>query len=345
MGFLRFRRTLKIAPGIRMNVGKTGVSWSFGRRGAHVTVGRRGVRTTVGLPGTGLSYTSHASSTTHTSRRSGPSTSRVALASPGLVARPGIDPARFHIEPVLSTSAKPTIRVLLFVAGTMVLAGGFVMLSSLAWVGVLLIVIGFTLPSGRTLQEAVIDRCWLAAQKELIRRLAIFNSAATEAEKTTTLACLRSLLELQQRLGLSDVEAGAPRLTAIRGDIHFLEFQAGVAAAGGGLPIVTRDEKVTAPDVCHFAGMCTYDKAGDHDPRGILYLTDKRAIFLADEGLTTTSWAKVIAASRDRYALRIQRRDRQTPYLFAFDSLGEAMIAEWITASIMNPSQIPKGDP
>src|ERR1700681_1362206 len=99
MGFLRFRRTLKILPGIRMNVGKTGVSWSFGRRGAHLTVGKRGVRTTVGLPGSGLSYT-WDSSTTHTSR-SPASTGRVALASPGPVPRPGIDPARFHIEPVL----------------------------------------------------------------------------------------------------------------------------------------------------------------------------------------------------------------------------------------------------
>ena len=56
MGF-RFRRTLKIAPGIRLNLSKSGVSASIGPRGAKMTVGKDGVRTTVGLPGSGMSYT------------------------------------------------------------------------------------------------------------------------------------------------------------------------------------------------------------------------------------------------------------------------------------------------
>jgi len=56
MGF-RFRRSIKILPGIRLNVGKRGVSTSIGVRGAHVTFGKTGKRTTVGVPGSGLSYT------------------------------------------------------------------------------------------------------------------------------------------------------------------------------------------------------------------------------------------------------------------------------------------------
>jgi hypothetical protein len=56
MGF-RFRRSIRILPGIRLNIGKRGVSTSIGVRGAHVTFGRTGTRTTVGLPGSGLSYT------------------------------------------------------------------------------------------------------------------------------------------------------------------------------------------------------------------------------------------------------------------------------------------------
>src|ERR1700676_2409335 len=56
MGF-RFRRSIRIFPGIRLNIGNCGVSTSIGVRGAHVTVGRSGTRTTVGLPGSGLSYT------------------------------------------------------------------------------------------------------------------------------------------------------------------------------------------------------------------------------------------------------------------------------------------------
>jgi hypothetical protein len=56
MGF-RFRRSVKILPGIRLNFGNRGVSTSIGVRGAHVTLGHGKVRETVGLPGTGLSYT------------------------------------------------------------------------------------------------------------------------------------------------------------------------------------------------------------------------------------------------------------------------------------------------
>jgi len=56
MGF-RFRRSIKILPGIRLNLSRSGVSASVGVRGAHVTVGHGKVRETVGLPGTGISYT------------------------------------------------------------------------------------------------------------------------------------------------------------------------------------------------------------------------------------------------------------------------------------------------
>lgn len=55
MGF-RFRRSFRLAPGLRLNLGKSGASASVGRRGAWLTFGPRGVRATVGIPGTGLSY-------------------------------------------------------------------------------------------------------------------------------------------------------------------------------------------------------------------------------------------------------------------------------------------------
>jgi hypothetical protein len=60
MGF-RFRRSIKIAPGIRLNVSKSGVSASVGRRGATINVSEKGTRATVGIPGTGISYTENLS--------------------------------------------------------------------------------------------------------------------------------------------------------------------------------------------------------------------------------------------------------------------------------------------
>lgn len=59
---LNFRKSLKIAPGIRVNLTKKGVSSvSLGPRGAKVNIGKKGTRTTVSVPGTGLSYSNFSS--------------------------------------------------------------------------------------------------------------------------------------------------------------------------------------------------------------------------------------------------------------------------------------------
>ena len=56
MGF-RFRKSFKIAPGVRVNVGKKSIGISAGVKGVRVSVNSSGRKTTtVGIPGTGLSY-------------------------------------------------------------------------------------------------------------------------------------------------------------------------------------------------------------------------------------------------------------------------------------------------
>jgi hypothetical protein len=60
MGYFRFRRSFKIAPGLRVNVGKRSLSTSFSIKGGHYTTGTAGRRFTVGALGTGLSYTTRA---------------------------------------------------------------------------------------------------------------------------------------------------------------------------------------------------------------------------------------------------------------------------------------------
>lgn len=58
MGF-RFRKSVKIAPGVKLNFGKKSTSVSFGGKGARYTVSSTGRKTaTVGIPGTGISYSS-----------------------------------------------------------------------------------------------------------------------------------------------------------------------------------------------------------------------------------------------------------------------------------------------
>src|ERR1700677_1224317 len=79
MAFLH--RSIELLPGVRLNVGKRGVSTSIGVRGADVTFRRTGARTTVGLPGSGLSYTHLDKSRHH--RTPVPGTHRDPETSPG----------------------------------------------------------------------------------------------------------------------------------------------------------------------------------------------------------------------------------------------------------------------
>ena len=56
---IRFRRSFKIFPGVKVNVSKGGVSVSVGKPGATLNFSRHGVRQTIGLPGSGVSQTSY----------------------------------------------------------------------------------------------------------------------------------------------------------------------------------------------------------------------------------------------------------------------------------------------
>jgi hypothetical protein len=72
MGSLRFRRSVKIAPGVRFNFNKRSVGVSVGTRGARYSVNSDGRRTrSVGVPGTGLSYRDQQGPTTGSPRKQG----------------------------------------------------------------------------------------------------------------------------------------------------------------------------------------------------------------------------------------------------------------------------------
>lgn len=51
---IRFRKSVKLAPGIRMNFSGSGLSWTVGPRGASMNFGKRGTYFNTGIPGTGL---------------------------------------------------------------------------------------------------------------------------------------------------------------------------------------------------------------------------------------------------------------------------------------------------
>jgi len=56
MGFI-FRKRIKIAPGLKVNVSNKGFnSLSIGRSGGTLNIGKKGTKATVGVPGSGISY-------------------------------------------------------------------------------------------------------------------------------------------------------------------------------------------------------------------------------------------------------------------------------------------------
>jgi len=52
---IRFRKSIRIAPGLRVNLSKSGVSASVGGNGLTGNIGKHGTRVTAGVPGSGLS--------------------------------------------------------------------------------------------------------------------------------------------------------------------------------------------------------------------------------------------------------------------------------------------------
>ena len=76
----RFRRSFKVAPGVRVNLNKKSASISFGPKGLKHTVSTTGKsHTTVGIPGTGLSYTTSSGGKSGAQRPTSPKSKTVAL--------------------------------------------------------------------------------------------------------------------------------------------------------------------------------------------------------------------------------------------------------------------------
>ena len=51
---IKFRKSIKIMPGVRINFSKSGMSTTIGPRGASVNIGPKGVYANAGIPGTGI---------------------------------------------------------------------------------------------------------------------------------------------------------------------------------------------------------------------------------------------------------------------------------------------------
>ncbi len=76
MGF-RFRKRVKIIPGLWFNLSKSGVSTSIGGKGLTVNIKDGHTKTTASIPGTGISYSE--TSTSHGAASTSPLSGRFVL--------------------------------------------------------------------------------------------------------------------------------------------------------------------------------------------------------------------------------------------------------------------------
>lgn len=76
---LRIRKSFKIAPGIRLNLSKSGISTSVGGKGFTTNISKKGTRVTAGIPGTGIS-----TSTLYKTQKARVPMPSVSVAKPGI---------------------------------------------------------------------------------------------------------------------------------------------------------------------------------------------------------------------------------------------------------------------
>ena len=81
---LRFRKSIKVAPGVKINLNKKSTSVTLGKKGAHYTVNSKGKKTaSVGIPVTGISYTKTINGANNTSNNMSESRERSGNSSGG----------------------------------------------------------------------------------------------------------------------------------------------------------------------------------------------------------------------------------------------------------------------
>lgn len=103
MGF-RARKSIKIAPGVRLNVSSKSIGVSAGVRGARVSVNSKGrVTRTVGVPGTGISHVKTVNSGTRSSQRTSRGTQRASRPKQNVQVAPAPKPKK--VKPSLSSPA------------------------------------------------------------------------------------------------------------------------------------------------------------------------------------------------------------------------------------------------
>jgi len=137
---LRYRKSIKIAPGVKINLNRKSASVTIGGKGYHKTFNSNGQTTTsINLPVKGLSYTSKKGRTSSKQKNTASYVSSTPATRPAAV---NITPVPKEKKPVVQVvlSDPPTIGVAII--GVFVIAVGFFASWSSIPVGIIIALIG-----------------------------------------------------------------------------------------------------------------------------------------------------------------------------------------------------------
>ena len=190
----RFFRRVRVAPGLTVNLSRSGASLSLGRRGAHYTIGHGRRRATVGIPGTGMYWTTYS----HRHARAAARAGGRGGAAPAVRSGPSISDL-FHKPPAqkIGWGLLYTVLVITSPIGLPLLVIGLAQLWSPAWRQRSLIHRALAPEAAPAAGAALLDRAGqvhgetpelLAARAELAYRQADWPAAAQLAARYLALA-------------------------------------------------------------------------------------------------------------------------------------------------------------
>jgi hypothetical protein len=305
VGF-RFRRSIKIAPGVRWNFGKKSTSLTIGPRGAKMTIGTKGTRVTTGIPGTALSYTQYNPSTR---ARTSPQSARPQVAQP--------------------RSQRRTIYKIRYLAVCLALLWATVMLSKVpggdlsavicgfaSFVVLIIFLVGSPAPASpmsetaAAVAEPIQQRPLRIPGLGQLGRLDSFERDLIIATRSGDVDALRTALDFTRHDLTEDESNGADE--AMRDHARGLLQLLTVLPNGEIPPVAGTDDE--GPYWLRLN--CMLDRPGDkNDETGHLTIRPPHLAFL---GRLRSEWAwqNIIHVSFERETLFVQLKRRKTPLTF-----------------------------
>jgi hypothetical protein len=302
----RFRKSIRVAPGVRLNIGKRGVGMSVGGKGLRVGVGTRGAYTSVGIPGTGIygiNYLSQRGTTRAEASRPGQveQGSTLAVTDPreaaGVLRREGEAMESAHLRQVIRENFPDLLRERI-PGGAAAILIGIVILIIGQWWGVLLLLYGI----GATIQNS----SHVTQMRSQLLRLVDEGAAQDERRIEEDLERARDW-KREHASGTALADLADPQ-----------------AEADSGL-LLGEDELVcwAAPGAVKVRELASGTRVEGH---GTLVITDRRLVFLGPAGSEDLPLRRILSAEVDAdVRLRLAASRRKTP--LEYIALGSAHTA------------------